>query len=183
MTQLLRHFSARRGERVAVIASMVVFIGATVGAQHASLEYQVKAAYLFNFTKFVDWPDDAVASGAPLSICVAAPNPFGQALEETIKGELVAGRPLTSRVVRDANGCHVLFIPEGASAAPLLREVRTRPVLTIGESDDFLRAGGVVNFVMQDGKVRFEISQEAAARAQLRISSRLLRLALAPDTK
>jgi hypothetical protein len=168
---------------VAVVASVVLLVGATAGAQDVSLEYQVKAAYLFNFTKFVDWPDDAFAPGVPLAICVAAPNPFGPALEETIRGELVGERALTTRVVREPAGCHVLFVPRGVSATPLLRDARTRPILTVGESEDFLRDGGIIKFVMQGGKVRFEISQDAASRAHLRISSRLLRLAVPADTQ
>jgi hypothetical protein len=152
-------------------------------AQQASLEYRVKAAYLFNFTKFVDWPASAMQADAPLTLCVAGTSPFGQTLAETVRGEIVAGRALTTRVVREPDGCDVLFIPDGVAAAPLLRQARTRPILTVGESEEFLREGGVINFVMQDGKVRFEISQDAAARAQLRISSRLLRLAVVPETQ
>jgi hypothetical protein len=166
-----------------MIASIVLFVTTTATSQNASLEYQVKAAYLFNFTKFVEWPDDALPDGAPLTICVAAPSPFGAALGDTIRDELVDGRALAMRVVRDPAGCHVLFVPKGVAAAPLLRDARTRPILTVGEADDFLRQGGIVDFVMQDGKVRFAISQDAASRAQLRISSRLLRLALPQDTK
>jgi hypothetical protein len=86
-------------------------------------------------------------------------------------------------VVRDPSGCHVLFVPEGVSAAPLLNEARMKPILTVGESDTFLRHGGIVNFIMEDGKVRFEISQDAASRAHLRISSRLLRLARSTETR
>jgi YfiR/HmsC-like len=169
--------------RAAVVASMTVLLTATAHAQNVSLEYQVKAAYLFNFTKFVEWPEAAVPQGVPLTICVASANPFGHALEDTIRGELIGARPLSTRVVSDVAGCHVLFVPDGVAAASLLRAARTHPVLTVGESDDFLRDGGIVNFVMQDGKVRFEINQDAATRAQLRISSRLLRLGRPAGTK
>jgi hypothetical protein len=85
--------------------------------------------------------------------------------------------------VREPSGCDVLFVPAGVPAAPLLHDARTRPILTVGESETFLRAGGIVNFFMDDGKVRFEINQDAASRAQLRISSRLLRLARPPETR
>jgi hypothetical protein len=183
MTRSLRQPGARAIDRVAVVAWVAALLTATVNTQNVSLEYQVKAAYLFNFTKFVDWPEEAMPQGTPLTICVASRSPFGPALEETIRDELVGSRPLTTRVVRDAAGCHVLFVPEGVTAAPLLRDARTRPILTVGESDDFLAEGGMVNFVMQDGKVRFEISQDAATGAGLRISSRLLRLARPPGTK
>lgn len=164
-------------------AALALVLAATTSAQEISLEYRVKAAYLFNFTKFVDWPPDATPAGAPLVICVAGVSPFGGTLEETVHGELVGGRPLTTRVVRDPSGCHVLFVPAGVAAAPLLHDARTKPILTVGESDTFLQDGGIVKFVMEDGKVRFEISQDAASRAQLRISSRLLRLARPTETR
>jgi hypothetical protein len=166
------------------VAAVLAFVLATAAsAQDVPLEYRVKAAYLFNFTKFVEWPSGSMPAGTPLSLCVAGANPFGAALEETIRGELVEGRPLTTRVVRDPSGCHVLFVPQGVAAAGMLREARTKPILTVGESRDFLADGGVVNFLMEDGKVRFEISQDAASRAHLRISSRLLRLARVSDTR
>mgnify|MGYP003575514809 CR=1 FL=1 len=164
-------------------ALLALVFASTMSAQEGSLEYRVKAAYLFNFTKFVDWPPEALPQGLPLTICVAGASPFGATLEDTVRGELVAGRPLTTRVVRDPSGCHVLFVPEGVSAAPLLNEARMKPILTVGESDTFLRNGGIGNFIMEDGKVRFEISQGAASRAHLRISSRLLRLARPTGTR
>jgi hypothetical protein len=151
-----------------------------MSAQDANLEYRVKAAYLFNFTKFVEWPTAAFAGGRAFSfsICVAGRNPFGPALTATLVGETVAGRPLAARVVNagGAAGCHVLFVPAGVPAAAYLRAVGKEPVLTVGESADFLAQGGAINFVLDEGRVRFEINQAAAERAQLRISSRLLQL-------
>jgi hypothetical protein len=165
------------------LALLALLLPAAASAQEISLEYRVKAAYLFNFTKFVEWPPEAMPEGAPLTICVARQNPFGHTLEETVRGEHVGGRPLIARVVDAASGCQVLFVPEGVPPMPLLRDAGTSPILTVGESDEFLRDGGMVNFVMQDGKVRFEIRQDAASRAHLRISSRLLRLARSPETR
>lgn len=156
---------------------IVALAGLTAFAQDATLEYRVKAAYLFHFTKFVEWPAAALPENEALTLCVAAPNPFDGTLADIIEGERVAGRSLAARTVGDVNGCHVLFVPEGVAAEPLLRGARTRPVLTVGESPDFLRQGGIINFVLEDGKVRFEINQDAATQADLRISSRLLRLA------
>jgi hypothetical protein len=152
-------------------------------AQDPSLEYRVKAAYLFNFTKFVEWPAGAIPEGMPFTICVAGNNPFASTLDDTIRGETVSGRSLQSRPAQGTGTCQVLFIPRDVDAAPLLKRTRTEPVLTVGESPDFVRQGGIINFVREEGKVRFEISQEAANRAQLRISSRLLRLAREPADK
>ena len=163
------------------LALLAAVLGVAAPVQDVSLEYRVKAAYLFNFTKFIDWPAGALPEKAALTICVAEPSPFGTTLAETIRGEQVGGRALETRIVHGAAGCHVLFVPQGVSVEPLLRDARTHPVLTVGETDEFLRQGGVVKFVREDGRIRFEINQDAAQRAQLRISSRLLRLSRTPD--
>jgi YfiR/HmsC-like len=149
-----------------------------VSAQDPELEYRVKAAYLFNFTKFVDWPVTATDGGNSFAICIAGRNPFGAALSSTLVGEKVAGLPLAARVVdpAGASSCQVLFVPRSVAAAPYLRAVAGAPVLTVGETPEFLAQGGVINFVLADGRVRFEISQMAAERAQLKVSSRLLQL-------
>ena len=164
-----------------LLAAVLLCAGSTVtSAQDAALEYRVKAAYLFNFTKFIEWPNGAFVGGRSFSfsICVAGRNPFGPVLNTTLVGETAAGLPLAARVVNagGAAGCHVLFVPAGVPAATYLRAVDTLPVLTVGESPDFLAQGGIINFVLDGGRVRFEINQTAAERAQLRISSRLLQL-------
>ena len=161
-----------------LLLAAVTVPAVTLRGQEVTLEYQVKAAYLLNFTRFVDWPQGAFGQGSPFTICVAGRNPFGPALEATLEGETAAGRGLTSRVVRDAAAdCHTLFVPRGVAAAPYLRSVRAAPVLTVGETEEFLMQGGMIRFVMDNGRIRFEINQDAATRAQLRISSRLLQLA------
>jgi len=145
-------------------------------AQDVPLEYQVKAAYLYNFVKFVDWP--AAASTGPINICLAGRNPFGTVLAETIRDEIVAGRTLTSRVILEPEpDCHVLFIPDGAPST-YLRAMHGMPTLTVGETPDFLEKGGIISFVKDGRTVRFAISNEAADRAKLQVSSRLLRLAV-----
>jgi hypothetical protein len=164
--------------RRSLLPIIVLLFAATaaVHAQQPSLEYRVKAAYLYNFVKFVEWP--AASASGPLTICVTGRNPFGSALAETVQGESLGNRPLAVRSVAqpDAN-CQVAFIPEGTAAAPALRAARGIPVLTVGETPSFLSQGGIINFVVEEGKVRFDINQEAAMRADLKISSRLLRLA------
>ena len=157
----------------------LTFGGVTTAAQTVPLEYRVKAAYLLNFTRFVEWPRPALEGSDPFTICVAGTNPFGPVLAATLAGETVAGRILAFRVVTEAPvaRCQVLFIPRTVAAAPYLRAVRGMPVLTVGESPDFLEQGGGINFVLEEGKVRFEVNPEAASRNQLTMSSRLLRLA------
>ena len=145
-------------------------------AQEVSKEYRVKAAFLYNFVKFVEWPPRA-ASG-PIMICVAGRNPFGNVLADTVRGEVVAGRTLDARVILEPDdGCHVVFIPDGANARAYLRAARGQPVLTVGETPGFIEQGGLIRFYLDGGTVRFEIHRDGADRAGLRISSRLLQLA------
>jgi hypothetical protein len=157
----------------------------TAGAQDAALEYRVKAAYLFNFTKFVEWPDVTLQNASAFNICTAGINPFGKALSSIVADENAAMLPLASRVVSvdEAASCHVLFVPRGVATAPYLRAVASSPVLTVGESPQFLAQGGAINFVTDGGRVRFEINQAAAERVRLRISSRLLQLGRAADAQ
>jgi hypothetical protein len=160
-------------------AACLSLMAASAAGQAIALEYGVKAAYLLNFTRFVEWPRTALEGTDPFTVCVAGANPFGPVLARTLAGEIVAGRTVVSRVVTDAAGarCHVLFIPRTVAAAPFLRAVRGTPVLTVGEAEGFLEQGGAINFVLEEGKVRFEVNPDAVSRNQLTMSSRLLRLA------
>lgn len=145
----------------------------------ASPEYQAKAAFLFNFGKFVQWPDAAFGEGE-MRLCVLGADPFGAALDG-IEGKQVRGQKLV--VLRgpgvDPRRCHILFIArsEDGRLDAILQAVGRSSVLTVGESEDFARRGGVVNFKIVDGKIRFEINPEAAKQAGLRISAKLLQLA------
>jgi YfiR/HmsC-like len=165
--------------RLALVLALAA--SAVLHGQEVALEYRVKAAFLFNFAKFVEWP--AEADGGPLQICVAGRNVFGDALADTVRGENINGRPLAVRVILEPEpGCHIIFIPRGAASAAYLRAARGTPSLTVGETRDFIAQGGIVNFTLDGTSVRFEIDPEAAERSGLRISSRLLRLARAPGS-
>jgi hypothetical protein len=165
--------------RPLALACLLVSAGTITHAQDVALEHRVKAAYLFNFVRFVEWP--AASGEGPLTICVVRPSPFGEVLTDTVRNERVNGRAIATRLVDTADdGCHVVFIPASAAALPSLRAVDESPVLTVGESPGFIRQGGMVNFVREGTNVRFEIDEPAARRAGLRISSRLLRLARVP---
>jgi hypothetical protein len=158
------------------LALLLVSAACTAAAQDVSLEYRVKATYIYYFAQFVEWPADAVPD--PLTICVAGRNPFGPVLEETLRGETINGRPVGARVILEPeSGCHVVFVPHGAATTAYLRAAAGTPTLTIGESADFIDQGGMANFYLDDGNVRIEISPAAAERAGLRVSSRLLQLA------
>lgn len=158
-----------------LLAAAVVALGSTSPAQDISAEYRVKAAYLYNFVKFVEWPGE---SSGPLSICVAGRNPFGSVLDDLVRGESVNGRRIETRVILEPEpDCSVVFVPEGAATAAYLRAARTMPTLTVGESPTFIPQGGIARFYVEGPNIRFEISPPAAERAGLRISSRLLQLA------
>lgn len=157
---------------------LAAIVTAAPAAQEVSREYRVKAAFLYNFVKFVEWPPRSAPAPVPVTICVAGRNPFGTVLADTVRGEVVARRTLDARVIDAPDDvCDVLFIPAGVSASPYLRAVRGAPVLTVGEVPGFIEQGGLVRFYLDGGTVRFEINREGAERGGLRISSRLLQLA------
>lgn len=146
-------------------------------------EYQIKAAFLFNFAKFVDWPAEVFPdTTTPITIGIFGKDPFGGTLEEIVAGETVRGRRLALvrfRRVRDIRDCHILFVSasEERSIPQILDKVRGTSVLTVGEIENFARDGGIVNFVLRESRVRFQVNMDAADRARLRISSKLLKLA------
>ena len=155
---------------------LVVAVTSAPAAQEVAKEYRVKAAFLYNFIKFVEWPPRAAPG--PIVICVAGRNPFGNVLADTVRGETIGGRTLDTRVILEPeDGCHVVFVPDGASTLAYLRAARGQPVLTVGEAPGFIQQGGLIRFYLDGGTVRFEIHREGAERAGLRISSRLLQLA------
>ena len=157
-----------------------------LAAQTAPLEYQAKAAFLFNFTKFIEWPQTAFAGReSPFRICIAGDSPFEDSLVKDslvkiVEGERVNSRPfVVEKLGREEPAAHCQIVFFGASGGSVQETIpRLGPgVLTVGESDDFLRNGGVIRFVSDNRRVRFDVNQAAAKRANLRISSRLLRIA------
>jgi hypothetical protein len=153
-------------------------------ADEITAEYRLKAAYLYNFAKFVDWPYHATPS---LTLCVVGRDPFGSLLDEVMSGKSVAGRRIETRRLKGLNGiaqCDMLFVAssEAKRLPAILESGGNQPVLTIGESPGFAAAGGMIGLVLSDGKLRFEINLAAAERARLRISSSLLRLGTIVET-
>jgi uncharacterized protein DUF4154 len=147
-------------------------------------EYQVKAAFLYNFAKFVEWPDDAFASPSnALPLCVLGEDPFGRAIDDVLSGKKVEGRALTLRRLSDARqakGCRILFVSssEPRSVLSVLASVNESGVLTVGESNSAVSEGMIINFILEGSKIRFVINTAAAEREKLRFSSRLLSLAI-----
>ena len=148
-----------------------------------SADYREKVAFLYHFSQFVEWPTSAFSSPtAPLVVGVFGNNPFGDELVREVRGQCINGHPLVVHQMSSPPGlqnCHILFLnPSEKKRLPqILGAVRGGPVLTVSETDHFLEAGGMINFVHVDGRVRFEINEAAAQQAGLKISSQLLALA------
>jgi hypothetical protein len=146
-------------------------------------EYQVKAVFLFNFVQFVTWPAAAFPDPQwPITIGILGNDPFGPFLEAAVQGEVIDGRSLTVKrfqQIEEVSGSHMLFVSKSESGrlGQILAAVQGKSILTVGETEAFARQGGIINFITVDKKVRYEINVEAAKRANLDISSKLLWLA------
>ncbi len=166
---------------VGIRLALIVFAGANARAQTAD-EYQVKAAYMYNFAKFVNWPVQTFDSPSqPIVFCVLGKTPLSQTLSDALSGKVVDQRPLVFHQLTDskqANKCQVLFFgsPDKKPLRQTLDEVKSFNLLTVGEVQDFTKQGGVIRFVLDDGRVRLEFNLDAADDAKLRISSKLLSL-------
>jgi hypothetical protein len=152
-------------------------------AQGSPSEYQVKAAYLLNFLKFVEWPEDAFADPlAPVVIGVVGNNPFGFALQQVTLGKTVQGRDVVVRhyhAREDLRGSHILFISssEQKRLPEILSGLRGSSVLTVADMDRLLEAGGMIQFSLEETRVRFTINPNATNQTKLKLSSKLLSVA------
>ncbi len=150
-------------------------------------EYAIKAAFLLNFGRLVEWPEDAdPARSGVVVIGVFGEGPAYEGIREGVREMTVRGLSVATRRVRtlaELRGCHMLFVTAhaGLLESEMLRQSQRERVLTIGESPGFTKRGGIINFFTQNQKTRFEVNRSAAEAAQLRLSSRLLRLAKASD--
>lgn len=187
MAQSGEMVSLKRGRRLscgALYLSLVLILATACPslAQRPS-EYQVKAAFLYNFTNFVEWPASTLPDSAmPLTIGILGDDPFAAAFAP-FNNKLNRGRMLhivRSTRLQELPFCHILFIAksENKHLPQILEYFKDRHVLTVSETPDFVSSGGMINFVLIDKKVRFEINVDAAERAGLKLSSKLLKLAI-----
>ncbi|MEO7100293.1 MAG: YfiR family protein [Luteolibacter sp.] len=168
------------------VALLCAMIGAARADDSVSKEYQLKAAFLYNFTKFVEWPAVSFANAdSPIVIGIFRSNPFGGELEKIVSGRKVNGRKIIVAQIPSpaaARQTQILFV--GAAQDSKLNEVRGAlngaAVLTVGESEAFARQGGMVTFTLQYDSLRFSINNDSAQKAGLKISSQLQKLALKP---
>jgi YfiR/HmsC-like len=168
---------------VVVLLAVALLARPAAAQQSSSGEAAIKAVYLYNFTKFVDWPEAAFGgSSAPFVVCTFGDNDFRRELRGVMYREQVHGRPITI-MEPDANDdlrtCHLVYFgnDDPDRMARRLAALRQAPVLTVGEGQRFLDQGGQIAFVIEDNRVRFDIRQEPAATAGLTVSSKLLRVA------
>jgi YfiR/HmsC-like len=152
-------------------------------AQTTEEEYRIKAAFIFHFAQLVDWPPDTpIDTENSLFLCTLGEDPFQGALESSVAGKLIGNRVMRIRHLaeaQDLQSCQILFIGKGQSRRipALVTDLHHAPVLTVGETAGFVGVGGMIGFLLQENRVRFEINLAAAESARLKIGSRLLMLA------
>jgi uncharacterized protein DUF4154 len=187
---LLKAFVSRPAEcerqtrvRSGLFALVFFFFGQLqASAQNGPIPgYQVKAVFLFNFAQFVTWPSTE-SSDAPLVIGILGDDPFGPYLDETVRGEKVNNRPLTIQRFRrngEARNCNILFISQSERdrVPQILFSCKGRSILTVSDIDGFVELGGMIQFFTEKSKIRMRINLEAVKLANLKISSKLLRVA------
>jgi hypothetical protein len=174
------------GRHLAMLAALFILVNApsALGGKPDELpEYEVKAAFLFNFVKFVDWPAGTFASGkSPFVIGVLGDDPFGSALSRVLLGKTANGRRMLARRItrlEEIRGVHLLFVckSEKDRLAEILGALNTLPVLCVSDTDTAFDRGAAISFAVESGHVVFDVNAEAAGRSGLRISSKLLRVA------
>jgi len=168
-----------------LLLTLVLLVTAPVaGAQaHSPSEYQVKAAFLFNFAKFIDWPPSAFAGPqSPFAICILGVDPFGKTIDNALEGKAIGDHPvivLRAKDAADARRCQMVFVSssEKQHLAELIASFRGANILIVGETERFADAGGTIELMLDQNHIRFAINTYAAEAAGLKISSKLLALA------
>jgi len=171
------------------IAILLVLLGAAtlvhgMGAADESLsEYEIKAAFLYNFAKFADWPESAFSKpAAPLVIGILGKDPFGPILDQVVEKKPIDGRPVFVKRLknaREAKGVHILFVPrtDNAELGRAFKEIDPLAILIVGENEKFAERYGTIGFFIEENRVRFEINVASAERAGIKLNAKLLQLA------
>lgn len=154
---------------------------ASAGAADSAPEYQLKAAYLYNFAKFTEWPAGTLGGAGPVTLCVAGRDPFGDALTG-LETKTVQSRPVrVRRNVRpdDVRGCQIVFVTEGDDRRmqEMVHAAEVAAALTVSDVDGFVDQGGMIGLATRDNRILFDVNLDAAHRAGLRMSSQMLKLA------
>lgn len=168
---------------IGLVSTVAILHLATFTRAQSATEYQVKSAFLYNFARFVEWPPaPGGRSAGPIVICVVGADPFEGALDSIVKGKTANGRSMEVRHVKraeDARSCQIAFVgaSEKSHIPAFLAALKDTDVVTVGETEDFARGGGMINFVLEGDRVHLEVNIDAADRAKVKISSKLLSLA------
>ena len=166
-----------------LIAACCYFIGTSRAYADSTREYQIKAAFLYNFAKFVEWPADRFTDeNSPILLCVIGKDPFGPTLEHTVMGRKIKGRAIRIKRIKGINGlkiCHVLFVSssERENMRDIVASLAGASVLTTGDMGGFANQGGIIELIKIENKIRFEINLNAATQSGLKLSSYLMGLA------
>ena len=175
---------AHNGPAACALA-VALILSFALGAQTPKpTEYEVQAAYLSNFARFVEWPGRAPATGETFNVCVLGQDPFGPLLDTALKGEAIGSASMTAKRLatpEEATGCRIVFISSSKNSqlSTILGTLAPMNALTVSDMSDFTRRGGMIQFVLDGNRVRFEINLSAAQKAGLTLSSELLRVAVA----
>jgi hypothetical protein len=175
----------RRASFFGVIACWLFLIASprALAQKEESAEYPVKLAFLYNFTKFVEWPADSFREpDGPLLICIVGHDPFSEILEGELRARNVGGHRVELRTFKpndQLSVCQIVFVPatERLQVDRIVRSLKGASTLTVGETEGFAALGGMINLTVEANKVHFEVNRLAAERAGLKISSRLLSIA------
>jgi len=188
------HESRSRSTRIALrraliggLAGAVLLCAAWISPARAqanpSVEYQVKAAFLLNFAKFIDWPESAFRDPkAPITVCIFGHDPFGSALDEIVRGKNINNRELLARRINDLpelKTCQLIFVSEKEEKRlpEILNSEKSASALVVGEGEDFAERGGSVQLFLENNRMRFAVNVDAIQRSRLTVSSKLLALA------
>jgi hypothetical protein len=167
------------------IGAVIAVVTATIPcrADAPTREYKVKAAFIYNFTQFIQWPDAAFASkDSVFIVATVGTDPFDGALDDAMAGKTVANHSVTVEhfaTVDNIGACQLLFVPasQDSSLSALFAKINGVPVLTVGESDAFPQAGGGIRFFLEDNKIRFEINPDPIEAVGIKVSAKLMKLA------
>jgi len=181
--QLMKYCAKNVRNTRLVIVFLLLLSHLPLQAQPPTLEYQLKAVFLFNFTQFVDWPATSFDSEqSPLVIGILGENPFGSYLEETVSGEKVNKHAVAVRYCKneeEAKSCHLLFInlPDTKKRKQAIEAFKGKNILTVSDASGFSGEGGMIRFFTRNNKINLQINLEASKASELVFSSKLLRLA------
>ena len=167
--------------RATLVASVLAF--ASCPCFGADTSHQIRSAFIYNFAKYIDFPAESLAGGKTFVVGVEGDDGYGGDLESALAGKLTGGRPFAVKRVHsesEMRSCQFLIVGETTASGTkrVLRAVQGTPVVTIGEGSDFAREGGVIAFVTQNNRIRFDINLAAAKESHISVSSRMLELAI-----